>query len=178
MDYDELGRVVLDTSPGLQPFGFAGGLYDADTGLVRFGARDYDAETGRWTAKDPLLFEGGDTNLYAYALGDPINRVDPTGRSATVWEWAVGVGIAAEAPALAATGLVGLCILLALTLEDDTADEPNDPEHCYAIWETDNAVCRRLRSPRVRQACWASANERLANCRAGRPMPPLITRLD
>jgi len=80
MDYDESGRVVLDTSPGFQPFGFAGGLYDADTGLVRFGARDYDAETGRWTAKDPLLFEGGDTNLYAYGLGDPVNRTDPTGR--------------------------------------------------------------------------------------------------
>jgi hypothetical protein len=29
-----------DTAPGLQPFGFAGGLYDSDTGLVRFGARD------------------------------------------------------------------------------------------------------------------------------------------
>ncbi len=47
IDYDELGRVVLDTQPGFQPFGFAGGLYDQDTGLVRFGARDYDPETGR-----------------------------------------------------------------------------------------------------------------------------------
>jgi RHS repeat-associated protein len=54
LDYDAWGRVLLDTSPGLQPFGFAGGLYDPDTGLVRFGARDYDAETGRWTAKDPI----------------------------------------------------------------------------------------------------------------------------
>jgi RHS repeat-associated protein len=80
IDYDELGRVLLDTSPGLQPFGFAGGLYDPDTRLTRFGARDYDPETGRWTVKDPLLFEGGDTNLYAYALGDPVNRVDPNGR--------------------------------------------------------------------------------------------------
>ncbi|MCB9610787.1 MAG: hypothetical protein H6716_29655, partial [Polyangiaceae bacterium] len=35
------------------PFGFAGGIHDADTGLVRFGARDYDAVTGRWTSKDP-----------------------------------------------------------------------------------------------------------------------------
>src|SRR5262249_24301190 len=32
MDYDEFGRVVLDTNPGFQPFGFAGGLYDPDTG--------------------------------------------------------------------------------------------------------------------------------------------------
>jgi RHS repeat-associated protein len=54
-------------------------LYDSDTGFVRFGARDYDAVTGRWTAKDPILFRGGDTNLYRYAAGDPINLVDPSG---------------------------------------------------------------------------------------------------
>jgi uncharacterized protein RhaS with RHS repeats len=54
MDYDEWGRVIQDTNPGFQPFGYAGGLYDRDTGLVRFGARDYDPETGRWTAKDPI----------------------------------------------------------------------------------------------------------------------------
>ena len=66
MDYDEFGNVVADTNPGFQPFGFAGGLYDRDTKLVRFGARDYDAETGRWSAKDPILFAGGDTNLYCY----------------------------------------------------------------------------------------------------------------
>ena len=79
MDYDVWGRVTLDTNPGFQPFGFAGGLYDRDTGLVRFGARDYDPETGRWTAKDPILFAGGDTNLYGYVQNDPVNWVDPAG---------------------------------------------------------------------------------------------------
>ena len=79
LDYDAYGQVLLDTNPGFQPFGFAGGLYDRDTGLVRFGARDYDPQTGRWTAKDPILFEGGDANLYRYIEGDPINWIDPNG---------------------------------------------------------------------------------------------------
>ncbi|HEY2838036.1 MAG TPA: RHS repeat-associated core domain-containing protein, partial [Pirellulales bacterium] len=69
-----------------QPFGFAGGLYDEDTGLVRFGARDYDAEVGRWLAKDPILLRGGQANLYVYAGDDPVNRIDPTGLwDAFVW---------------------------------------------------------------------------------------------
>jgi RHS repeat-associated protein len=80
LDYDEYGRVVLDTNPGFQPFGFVGGLYDSDTGLVRFGVRDYDAETGRWTTKDPSGFAGG-ANLYRYASGDPVNVVDVNGRN-------------------------------------------------------------------------------------------------
>ncbi|MGX2029945.1 PKD domain-containing protein [Methylocaldum gracile] len=79
LDYDAWGQVILDTNPGFQPFGFSGGLYDRDTGLVRFGARDYDPETGRWTAKDPIRFEGGDANLYAYVLDDPINWIDALG---------------------------------------------------------------------------------------------------
>jgi RHS repeat-associated protein len=78
IDYDEFGNVLTDTNPGFQPFGFAGGLYDPQTGLVRFGARDYDAETGRWTAKDPILF-AADSNLYRYVLNDPVNLSDPFG---------------------------------------------------------------------------------------------------
>jgi RHS repeat-associated protein len=79
LDYDEFGRVLHDSNPGFQPFGFAGGLYDADTGLVRFGSRDYDPETGRWTAKDPIGFWGNDSGLYSYAYNDPVNHLDLTG---------------------------------------------------------------------------------------------------
>jgi RHS repeat-associated protein len=79
MVYDAWGRVLVDTNPGFQPFGFAGGLYDPETGLVRFGARDYDAEVGRWTAKDPWRFWGGDGNLYAYVGRDPANVRDESG---------------------------------------------------------------------------------------------------
>ena len=82
MDYDSFGNVIQDTNPGFQPFGFGGGLYDPDTGLVRFAARDYDASAGRWTSKDTIWFGGAnDTNLYRYVHNDPVNRLDPLGHA-------------------------------------------------------------------------------------------------
>jgi RHS repeat-associated protein len=85
IDYDSFGNIIDDTNPSfLVPFCFAGGLHDRDTGLVRFGYRDYDPDTGRWTAKDPILFTGGDTDLYGYCLNDPINKVDSTGEAGVV----------------------------------------------------------------------------------------------
>jgi len=87
IDYDSFGNVLQDTNPGFQPFGFAGGLSDPDTKFVRFGARDYNAETGRWTAKDRIGFAGGDSNLYAYVASDPINHADIAGL------WAAGISI-------------------------------------------------------------------------------------
>ncbi|MFY9263828.1 MAG: RHS repeat-associated core domain-containing protein, partial [Solirubrobacterales bacterium] len=79
ISYSPFGEVLTDSNPGFQPFGFAGGLYDGDTGLTHFGAREYDAEMGRWTASDPISFAGGDTNLYGYVINDPVNFVDPSG---------------------------------------------------------------------------------------------------
>jgi RHS repeat-associated protein len=81
LDYDAFGAVLLDTNPGFQPFGYAGGLHDRDTGLVRFGARDYDPAIGRWTAKDPIRFRAGAANLYTYAGNEPTNALDVTGQS-------------------------------------------------------------------------------------------------
>ncbi|MFT7880831.1 MAG: RHS repeat-associated core domain-containing protein [Sulfurimonas sp.] len=83
--YDTFGNIVSDSNPDFKvPFGFAGGLYDGDIGLTRFGYRDYDAYTGKWTAKDPIGFTGGDSNLYGYVLNNPVNFLDPTGESAHV----------------------------------------------------------------------------------------------
>ena len=61
------------------PFGFAGGMFDKATGLVRFGARDYEPSVGRWVNKDPILFDGGQPNLYVYANNDAVDRVDVPG---------------------------------------------------------------------------------------------------
>jgi RHS repeat-associated protein len=48
IDYDAWGNIThLQNENEFTDIGFAGGLYDHDTGLVRFGARDYDPQTGR-----------------------------------------------------------------------------------------------------------------------------------
>ena len=131
-DYDEFGVVddVLLPDPTLAlPFGFAGGLHDGDTGLVRFGARDYDAETGRWTAKDSLRFDGGGTNLYAYVANDPINQGDANGK-----------GIDNFIRCLQLGGDLGLCAALGWAIPDKDPDDqpapspgpldpPPDPTH-------------------------------------------------
>lgn len=85
IDYSPFGDITNDTNPGFQPFGFAGGLYDQKTKLLRFGARDYYPAIGRWTAKDPARFAAGDPNLYAYALNNPLNRIDVSGLDCT-WQ--------------------------------------------------------------------------------------------
>ncbi|MBW7908688.1 MAG: RHS repeat-associated core domain-containing protein [Kiritimatiellae bacterium] len=96
MDYDEWGNVTTDTNPGFQPFGFAAGHYDSHTQLTRFGYRDYDAATGRWLAKDPILFGGGQANIYLYCHGDPVNYIDPwgLGEEGVNWWSSIASGVA------------------------------------------------------------------------------------
>jgi hypothetical protein len=46
--------------------------------------RHYDPEVGRWLQRDPILFAGGDPNLYGYVLNDPINATDLSGTASCV----------------------------------------------------------------------------------------------
>jgi RHS repeat-associated protein len=117
IDYDEYGQVTQNTNPGFQPFGYAGGLFDSQTGLVRFGARDYAPDAGRWTAPDPLGFGGRDANVYAYAFGDPLGWIDPTGD--------IGIGVQYCVGALAGlptgVGFAGsFCVGIGVTINDKT----------------------------------------------------------
>jgi RHS repeat-associated protein len=66
LDYDGFGMMTRDSNSGFQPFGYAGGIYETSSGLTRFGFRDYDAESGRWTSKDPIGFDGGDSNIFVF----------------------------------------------------------------------------------------------------------------
>jgi RHS repeat-associated protein len=136
--FDEFGNVLVDTNPSFQPFGFAGGLYDADTGLVWFGARDYDALIGRWTAKDPTLFGGGQENLYVYVNSDPLNFVDVD-------------GLSLKNCAAALADLAAAQLKLAQRVAERALYPGPDPGHDKAIEQARNRV--QNAADRARRAC-------------------------
>ncbi|GAB7078885.1 RHS repeat domain-containing protein [Megalodesulfovibrio paquesii] len=139
--YDSFGRVISDSNPELKvPFGFAGGLQDSDTGLVRFGYRDYDPETGRWTSKDPIGFDSDDANIYAYCSANPVRYVDANGQSAMAV-----VGPIAAAVAMMDTPVPGpmdavAAVMVAVAALSDLVDScpkecpPCDPPKGTRCW--------------------------------------------
>jgi RHS repeat-associated protein len=79
IDYDGYGNATHTTISVADRFGYAGGLYSYDTKMEQFGARWYDAATGRWVNEDPSGFGGGDQNLYRYVGNNPTDGTDPSG---------------------------------------------------------------------------------------------------
>jgi RHS repeat-associated protein len=134
MRHDAWGVVLDDSVSSLIPFGFAGGLYDAETGLVRFGARDYEPSVGRWVSKDPIRFGGG-KNLYQYASGNPVKYVDRTGRATTMpapvpvpWGPIFGGGFAGAVVAGIPGAIIGAILGAAVT--SVPGDTPIDDDGC------------------------------------------------
>ncbi|MHC3473740.1 RHS repeat-associated core domain-containing protein [Streptomyces sp. 7R007] len=61
--------------------GFVGGTVQKSTGLTTLGAREYDADTGRFISADPVVdyTDPQQINGYAYANNNPVTLSDPTG---------------------------------------------------------------------------------------------------
>jgi RHS repeat-associated protein len=75
--YDPYGNPLAGTTEAVSnPWQYAAGYRDAETGFTKFGTRYYDPSVGRWTQQDP---SGQDANPYAYAGCNPVNSVDPSG---------------------------------------------------------------------------------------------------
>jgi RHS repeat-associated protein len=88
LEYTSFGELLSDSNEGFELLvGFASGIVDEETSLVKFGFRDYDPSSGRWTARDPILFEGGQGNLYVYVGNSPCMTKDPDGLDAVVTEY-------------------------------------------------------------------------------------------
>jgi len=93
IEYDEYGNVISAYDSLGLPFGFAGGLFDVQTGLVRYAVREYDPSVGRWTAKDPVRFQGNQHDLYTYLNNDGVNSTDPKGLALDPRTRAIGTAI-------------------------------------------------------------------------------------
>ncbi|MEU2775510.1 RHS repeat-associated core domain-containing protein [Streptomyces sp. NPDC007162] len=76
---------VRGTAPTSWPGdkGYVGGIADSGTGLEDLGAREYDAQTGRFVSLDPLLESSDPSQItgYDYSGNDPVTGSDPTGAS-------------------------------------------------------------------------------------------------
>ena len=89
--YTPFGTIANQQEVVTQPFKFVGqfGVMTEDNGWYCMRARYYDPETHRFISQDPMGFDGGDVNLYAYALNNPVLFSDPLG----LWTFSLGVNI-------------------------------------------------------------------------------------
>ena len=84
-DYTSRGSSNFDN-----PYLYTGRRLDTDTGLYHYRRRDYDAYIARFINRDPIGYDAGDMNLYAYVGGRPTNATDPEGMKTWAidrWEW-------------------------------------------------------------------------------------------
>ncbi|WP_261301758.1 S-layer homology domain-containing protein [Paenibacillus andongensis] len=113
--FDSFGVLLSDSNPAFfLPIGYAGGIADPDTKLVHFGFRDYDPAAGRWTARDPILYNSGQANLYAYVNNNPVLLRDPCGLFCVGFSAYAGLGagvkICADEDGVSACGEAGVGI--------------------------------------------------------------------
>jgi len=79
--YLPFGMIANENETISQPFKYVGqhGVMTEPNGFYYMRARYYDPEIGRFISEDPIGFDGGDVNLYAYVGNNPVNAIDPKG---------------------------------------------------------------------------------------------------
>ncbi len=117
--YDAFGNTLAHSGNAVTRYLFEGEYQDQTTGLDDLRARYLDPATGRFLSVDPLhgaslvrIF----SNSYAYADGDPVNLVDPSGRQASLAELAVELTIQSTISVAQTAGPELLTLAIAQTL--------------------------------------------------------------
>ena len=82
-EFDAYGNSFTVSGSTPNEMMYRGEQFDSDLGLYYLRARYYNPQSGRFMSRDPLDGKIGDPrslHKYLYASGDPVNRIDPSGR--------------------------------------------------------------------------------------------------
>jgi RHS repeat-associated protein len=79
-EYDPFGKTLRVTGEYAtrNPFRFSTKYTDEESGLIYYGYRYYNPQTGKWISKDPIG-EAGGLNLYGFVVNSPLINIDPLG---------------------------------------------------------------------------------------------------
>ena len=92
--YYPFGGLMADisTNSDAQPYKYNGKELDRMHGLdlYDYGARHYDAAIGRWHSMDEKCEDYYDVSPYVFCKNNPMNNIDPDGRS--IWTKIVKIG--------------------------------------------------------------------------------------
>jgi RHS repeat-associated protein len=137
-EYDAFGNLIAQAtvpagaSPTLNSYLYRGERYDADLGLYYLRARWYNPVTGRFLTRDPYqgsAYDPASLHRYNYARANPVNFVDPSGRSAAAENALVlSLNSVAEAAGVAALGYEVRCALYAEASAVHLVDEHMDQD--------------------------------------------------
>ncbi len=128
--YDPAGKqlAATGTASSINPVRYTQGLLDENTGWLKHGIRWHDTTTANWTAEDPLnpIMEPNAASRYTYVDGNPVNRIDPTGRDSCVKQAVLGAigaaglvaSFAAVAAITAASGGAAIAVAIGLFFGD------------------------------------------------------------
>ncbi len=89
--YEHTATVSVDLAAAAliaerQVLRYASYCYDKDSGLYYVSQRYYDPATMQFLSKDPAR-DDGEESAYQYCAGDPVGKIDPTGRWGRKVHW-------------------------------------------------------------------------------------------
>ena len=82
IEYSAFGTPTFSAAvDGMYPYAFTGRIWDGLGGLAFYRARFYESRLGRFASQDPLGFNSGVLNHFAYASNAPTILADPSGNA-------------------------------------------------------------------------------------------------